>query len=142
MGTTRQISHLNCEIDAVYHEAAAKLGLSESAMWILYALCLNGGTCPLGEIICMAAISKQTVNSALRKLEREGMVYLESAGGRKKMVRLTAQGTELARGTAMWVLQAEDEIFASWSQEELDAYIALTEKYLAAFREKVGGLTV
>ena len=38
--------------------------------------------------------------------------------------------------TARRIIQAENEIFAAWPQEDVEAYLALTAKYLAAFREQ------
>ncbi len=43
----RRLDHLISEIDAVYHEAAVKLTLSDSAMKILYTVLDSGGSCPL-----------------------------------------------------------------------------------------------
>lgn len=68
----KRFNYLTTEIDAAYHEAALKLGLSDSAMLILYAICNSGDECPLSDIPHLSGISKQTVNSALRKLEHEG----------------------------------------------------------------------
>lgn len=64
---------LQSEIDTAYHDAALKLGRSDSAMLVLYTLCSGGGECMLGDITSGA--SKQTINSALRKLESEGIIY-------------------------------------------------------------------
>ena len=66
-----------------------KLGLSDSAMRILYALCDLGDRCPLQSICRRSGLSKQTVNSAIRKLEQEGILYLEQATARAKQVCLT-----------------------------------------------------
>ena len=89
----------------------------------------------LGDITSGA--SKQTINSALRKLEAEGMVYLEVFEGRKKKVYLTEKGRQLAEGTVLRVIEVENEIFSSWSDEEKSIYIGLTQRYLADFKEKV-----
>lgn len=89
----------------------------------------------LGDITSGA--SKQTINSALRKLESEGIVYLETFEGRKKKVHLTEKGGQLAKDTVLRVIEAENEIFASWSDEEKSIYIDLTQRYLADFKEKV-----
>ena len=69
----RRFNYLIVETDAVYHEAALKLGLSDSALQILYTVCdYDGGdACPLQEISRRTGISKQTINSAIRKLEKE-----------------------------------------------------------------------
>lgn len=135
MDTRRHLSYLTSEIDAVYHEAAQKLGLSDSAMRILYILSLSDGSCPLSDIVSLSGISKQTVNSALRKLEQGRVV--ENRGSRKRHIYLTESGKALAQNSAMRILQIEDEILASWSETELEVYIELTKRYLSAFKEKI-----
>ena len=71
--------------------------------------------------------SRQTVNSALRKLESERIVYLEIFEGRKKKVYLTPKGRQFAKDTVFRVIEAENEIFASWSDEEKSIYIDLIQ---------------
>ena len=65
----RRYNHLLGEIDGVYHEMSLKLGLSDSAMIVLYTICDSGSSCLLRDICRYSGLSKQTVNSALRKLE-------------------------------------------------------------------------
>ena len=132
----KRYNYLFGETDAVYHEISLKLGLSDSAMKILYTICDNGTSCLLQDICKYSGLSKQTVNSALRKLEAEGIIYLESAGGKNKKVCLTKSGETLAGRTAQKILQAEDDIFASWPQEDVQKYLELTETFLLALREK------
>ena len=80
----RQFNYLLSEIDAVYLEASQKLCLSDSAMQILYVISNHREECLLSEIYRLSGISKQTINSALRKLEADGIVRLESLAGRRK----------------------------------------------------------
>ena len=132
----QRCNYLFGEIEAVYHEIAWKLGLSDSAMSILYTICDHGESCPL-QIICRrSGLSKQTVNSALRKLEAEGILYLEPAGAKNKNVCLTEAGLQLAGRTAKCVLQAENEIFISWPQEDMQKYLELTEHFLHSLQDK------
>lgn len=131
----KRFNLLVSEIDAAYHDAALKLGLSDSAMLILYTICSYDGECLLSDITSGA--SKQTINSALRKLEGQGIVYLESVDGRKKKVYLTQKGRQLAKDTVLRVIRAENEIFASWTDEEKRIYIDLTQGYLTAFKKKI-----
>lgn len=133
----KRFNLLSTEIDAAYHEAAFKLGLSDSTMLILYTAYSNGGECLLNDITLMSGASKQTVNSALRKLEAEGIVDLKSFEGRKKKVCLTDKGMQLADSTASRLIDIENEIFSSWSDEETSMYIELTKRYLTDFKEKI-----
>lgn len=135
--TTKRYNHMITDIQAAYHEAAWRLGLSDSAMLILYTVSHNGGKCLLNDITSSSGISKQTMNSALRKLEAEDIVCLESTGGRKKMARLTAKGKEVAQNTVYKVLEIENEIFDSWTGQERTVYLELTHKYLTTLKRKV-----
>ena len=119
---------LTSEIDEAYHNASLKLGLSDSAMMILYALCSRENPCPLLEIAKLTGISRQTIHSAIKKLEAQGS--------------LTEEGMELAEKTAGRLIKIENEIFDSWTGEELEQYIRLTGRYLEQFREKTGRLGV
>lgn len=138
--TSREMKRFNYlvgEIDATYHEASLKLGLSDSALMILYAICDAGEGCLLQEICFYTGISKQTINSALRKLEEEDILYLKPFNAKSKQVYLTDKGRKLAEKTAYRIMQAEDEIFASWEKEDVDKYLELTEKYQRCLREKI-----
>lgn len=133
----KRFNYLTSEIDAAYHEAALKLGLSDSAMLILYTICNYGECCQLKDIRALSGISKQTINSALRKLEKEGIVYLEAAGGRRKMVCLTDAGKELSANTVARLIEIENRIYGSWSRADVEKYIELTQRYLTTFKDKV-----
>lgn len=132
----KRYNHLIGEIDAVYHEISLKFGLSDSAMKILYTVCNNGDCCLLQDICRLSGISKQTINSAIRKLEAEEILYLETAGTKNKNVCLTDKGKLLAQRTAIRIIEAENEIFASWSKEEVNQYLELTERFLFEIKKK------
>lgn len=129
-----RINYLGAEMEALYHQVSLKLGISDSAMRSLYTVYDNGGTCLLSDIYKQSGISKQTVNSAIRKLESDEILYLEPESGRGKRVRLTEKGRSYVEGTVARLYAAECEIFASWSEEEIDSYIHFMEKYNELFR--------
>lgn len=132
----RRINYLITETDAAYHDLARVFGLSDSVLMIFYALTDADGQCPLASIYRQTGCSKQTINSALRKLEAEKLVYLRPADGKSKIVCLTERGAALAGRTAGVIQRAENEIYASWPEGELQEYLRLTQKYLDALREK------
>ncbi len=134
----KRYNYLLGELNAVYHEMSLKLGLSDSAMIILYTICDQGERCPLQDICRYSGLSKQTVNSALRKLEAERVLYLEAAGSRNKTVCLTEKGMGLAERTVKWIMQAENEIYTSWPEQDVEKYLELTEHFLTALQEKAG----
>ena len=132
----KRCNYLLNETDAAYHEAAIRFGLSDSCMIVLYTICDAGEPCPLRDICRNAGVSKQTINSALRRLEGEGAVRLEPGQGRGKNVRLTEKGRALAERTVLPLMRIEDEIYSSWSREDVLKNLELTERFLTALREK------
>ena len=136
MNEVKRINYLHSEINNVFHEMSQQMGLSDSISCILYTICNFGDCCLLADIISMTGIPKQTVNSALRKLESDGFLRLETAQKRRKKVVLTEDGKLLAQKTAGQMIRMENEIFASWTEEERQMHLALTQRYLDQLKEK------
>lgn len=132
----KQYNHLISEIDNTYHEAAVSFGMSDSEMMIVYTAAEQDGSCMIGDIT-KSGISKQTVNSALRKMEKEDKIRLENARGKEKRIILTPHGEELAERTARRIINAENRIFSSWEREEWELYLKLTERFLASLKEEI-----
>lgn len=134
----KRFNYLANEIDNAYHEAALKLHLSDSSMLILYAICSGGKDYyPLCDIYNLSGVSKQTLNSALRKLESEGIVYLKLFGGKKKLIYLTEKGKDIVSNTVARLIEIENMIFNSWTKDEQNIYLELTQRYLSDFKEKI-----
>ena len=56
----KRCNYLFGETNAVYHDMAVKMGLSDSAMNILYTICDSGESCLLKEICRRSGISKHS----------------------------------------------------------------------------------
>lgn len=135
-----RLNYLLGEIDETYHEASARLGVSDGVMNILYTLCVAGDRCPLCDVARLSGSSRKTIHSAAKKLVEEGIVTLEAKNGREKLVCLTEDGKALTRATAQRVIGIENAIFDSWEQEEREQYLRLLSKYLNDLKERVGKL--
>lgn len=127
------------EIDGVYHEAALKLGLSDSGLTLLYAMCSSGGSCLVSDIVKLSGLSKQTVSSSLGRLESSGIIQLEKAEGKYKRACFTPRGEAEIRPSIQKILQMESRIFSSWKKEEQELYFALTKRYLEQMKEEMEG---
>lgn len=132
-----RINYLNAELDSLYHQASLRLGLTDSASIVLYTIYDNGENCLLSDIYKQSGISKQTVNSAIRNLEKKHIIYLEQQSGRTKKVVLTDIGKDYVQKTTARLFDAEAAAFASWTEEEINAHIGFMEKYIRLFREQV-----
>lgn len=92
----RIYAYLSAEITSLYHKAAVKMGISDTVLNILYVLCEKEGQCLQSDIFRLTGISRQTINSAIRKLEKSELVYLEQREGRNTMVCLTEKGKDFS----------------------------------------------
>ncbi|MBR4027569.1 MAG: winged helix DNA-binding protein [Lachnospiraceae bacterium] len=133
----RKYSILTCEIGALYHKAAVKVGLSDTAMQVLYIVCMFENECLLSDVIRLSEISKQTVHSAVSRLEKEEFLVLKEYDKRKKLICLTEKGEKLAQDTVVQIMELENEIMNEWTKEEQEQYIILTERYFMKFKESL-----
>ena len=136
----KRLMHIYGEIDAAYHDAALKMGLSDSAMHILYTVVMAQGPMYPAEIARLSGLSRQTVNSALRGLERQGVLYLETGTGRNRPVRLTQAGEALCRERVAPLVAAEEAVWSGWPEADRGAYLRLSQRYLEDLRAQVEAL--
>ncbi len=135
-----RLNYMISETNSVYHKAAEILGLSDSALTVLYSLCSECGSCKLSSIYKLSGMPKQTVNSAVRKMEADKLLYLENTDGKSKKVILTEAGKELAEKTALRLINAENRIAESWNEEDMELFIRLNQRYAADLRKELENL--
>lgn len=124
------------EQNQLYRDVAASFGISESAFSILYAIFLAGEKGISQRDICVQmCIGKQTVNSSIHKLEREGVVVLKSDLGRRGLLaHLTPVGLELAERTIIPMIEAELAALREFDDRELELSLLLGRRYTDALR--------
>lgn len=137
MNDMYKINYLCSEMDSLYHQASLNLGISDSVSIILYTIYIEGESCLLSDVYKKSGISKQTINSALRGLEADKILYLEQHTGRTKKIILTDKGKEFVKATVAKIYEAEICAFDTWSEEEISTYIGLMEKYNNCFRQQI-----
>lgn len=125
------------EFDNIYHDIALHLNLSDSAFTILYHIFCLGDGCLQRDICNTSYISKQTVNSSIRKLEQDGYLYLKPGKGRDMHIHLTPAGRELLKQKILPVVAMENQAFAKMSAKESSRLLQLSQKYITIFRGEV-----
>ena len=110
------------KLDDVYRSAAKSCGISECAFWILYTLRVEEKSFTQAEICEFLIEPKQTVNSALKKLEAEGYLTLSAgADQRSKRVCLTEKGERFVKAHVDRVPEAEAAALGAMTAAERDA---------------------
>ncbi len=136
----RKLNYMMSEMNGLYHEAAVKAGVSDSVHSILYVLCAENYRCLQSEIYKQAGISRQTINSAARRLEQDGIICLEKGSGRNTVVCLTEEGIRFAKEKIEPIYRIENEIFDEWNEKDIEAYVNLTAKFRDALKSKLNQL--
>lgn len=136
----RRINFLASEMDSIYHQASLRLGISDSVSITLYTIQDRGENCLLSDVYKSSGVSRQTINSAIRKLEADGMLSLAPYAGRSKKIVLTDKGRDFIRQTVAKLLEAETRAFDGWSEEEIKTYIGLMGKYTESLRKQLNQL--
>ena len=67
----KEFNYLYKQMDDLYHDIAVHAGLSDSAFTILYGLLDIGDGCLQKDISSQYSISRQTINSSIKNLEKK-----------------------------------------------------------------------
>lgn len=126
------INQFYSEIDEIYHQYAKKHNLSDTAFWLLYALYDEDNIFTQSELCSDWHWTPQTVNSALKNLEKLGYITLSPIAGKQKnkQILLTDLGKETAQRVIAPLMQAEQDVISSFTQKELTSFFKLNRKYI------------
>lgn len=141
-GKHAQINQLYKEMDKIYHEVAVHFQISDSVMMILYALCESNKVYTSKDICEEWSYSKQTVHSAIKKLEMDGYITLAAAADNKKnkLIILTSSGKNLVERTIVPIINAEKRALKRFSETEQEQIIALATKHVRVLQEEMDAL--
>lgn len=138
----RESNALYKKYDYLYRGVAGRFGLSDAALGILYFVRMADGACSQSEICSLMLHSKQTVNSAIKRLEEEGLLVLACAEGNRKskLITLTAAGEALAEKTADRVIEAELKALAGLTEEEQETFLELFARFVGRLETEMNAL--
>lgn len=117
------------ENEDFYRDVAKELGLSESVFWILYTLRTGYATVQKEICACMHQ-PKQTINSALKKMETDGYIEMTCGNDRRsREVLLTKKGISLCEKTVDLIIEIECAALDSLSEREQELFLSLFRKF-------------
>ena len=125
-------------IDDCYRNIAKRYGFSEAAFWTLYTLRMEPGNITQSDVCTVLYQPKQTVNSALKKLESEGYITLTPAGAHTKNISLTKSGTKLCEQTGDKVIEADCAALGNLTDEESETLTALMKVRRQKYKDTKG----
>lgn len=127
------------ELDEIAHDYAKARGLSDASFYILYALAWHGSAYSQSTLCSDWSLPPQTVSSALKKMERQGIIELRlRSGSRKnKEICLTSRGRELMKQAVVPFMEAEQNSFLKISLKGRNILLTTLHQYLTILREEM-----
>lgn len=125
------------EYENIYYELSKTCGISEAEYWTL--LMVFEGVTSQTEISEQLLLSKQTVNSACKKLIKRGYIRLETVENnlRAKQICLTDSGVEFAEANIRCLSAAEEYAWNELSADEQRALVEYTRKFNILMKSKL-----
>lgn len=123
------------EFDSVYARFAKKSGLSETEYWAL--LLISEGITTQSEISEKLSMNRQTINSAVKQLIKNGLIRLETLENnqRVKKALLTTEGKNFVEKNIVKMRELEEKAWMSMTEEERSTLTRLTRKYSRLVKE-------
>ena len=129
---------------SLYHTYAAAYHLSDAAFSILYCLCEaehEEPTHPFTQhgLAELCSLPRQTVNSAISGLVKNGYVKLTqlAGAGNTKAVRLTEKGKQLCRKVIDPLIMAEQNSLAQMTPNKVHLCLELSVRQLDLLEEEL-----
>lgn len=117
-------------LNDLYHHYAASLNLSDTTLWVLYIAWIEGDGCTQKEICESWSYTKQTINTALKNLEKRGYIRLVpmQENRKSKQIEFTKEGKAFAQKIVPPLLKAEKVSFGNLTEQERAALVSLSQK--------------
>lgn len=141
----KEMTRLNAALNALYMEQddiysayAAHFGLSDTAFWILYAICESNEVKTQNALADAFHIPRQSINSAAAALTKQGFVALEQLPGVRsgKALRLTDVGKAFCDRVIYPFFAIEERALGALGADA-DHYVGLVRRVVAAIRDGV-----
>ena len=124
-----------CRQDELYAAVSKRHGLSYHTAMTLYALDQDEG-CTQKEIAKTWLIPKQTVNTVVKELERQGYVFFQT-GKKEQQVRFTEAGRAFAGPCLQELYEIEDRAVAAMGEARFREMVEANRAFTEAFAREV-----
>lgn len=140
----KTFNQISKEKDIVYHNYAKSCGLSDMAYWILYSIAESDEYFTQCDFCNNWFFAPQTVNSALKDLVKNDIIFLEPVpeNRKNKLIKPTENGKRFIESVIIPLINAECESFEALSKDECDIMLSATQKYMSALKDKISSLTI
>ena len=131
----KQLNNMLCEIDSLYQQMLQYSSISDSEYAIIFAILGLGEGCLQKDIAQISYISKKTINTTIKKFERDGIIELKAGKYPNMHIYLTDKGHKYVECNIIPMIEFENRIMESIPDEEFEYFSGLYSKYINEFKE-------
>lgn len=130
------------KVDELYHRLAVQIGIPDSTLWVLYCLTELDMTHTQNSIAETMGVPKQTINSAINHLVKDGYIYLAqmAVARNSKSIHLTDKGKAYCQKMIQPIIDAEKNAANRFSAREQEIYLTLAIKHNQFLQEEFDAL--
>ena len=126
------LNRLYKESDHIYSKLAAKLGMTDTTFWVLYAVSHSEEPMTQNDLCNDFFFPVQTIHSAINNLRKNGLLELQVIPGtrNRKAIMLTEKGKIFVANTINKADEIEKNAFLLFNEEERELYLSLFRRHI------------
>lgn len=125
------------EISSIYEKLLLSKNVPEGVFIIMSSILDLGEGCLQKQISEISYLNKKTVNSAIKKLQKEGLIELVAGKYPNMHIHLTDKGREYMTSKIIPIIEVERKALELMPSEEFGTLVEGYKKYIDNFREHV-----
>ena len=133
----KQLNGMLCEMDSIYQTLLSAKNISDGEFVVLNAILALGEGCLQKDIAENSYMSKKTINSTIKKLEKEGLIKLKAGKYPNMHIYLTKKGLDHIKNNVMPIVDVENRVLNSMPDPDFYKLVSGYSKYITSFKEHV-----
>ena len=132
------LNRLCKECNHIYGRLAAKLGMTESAFWVMYAITHSEKPLTQNDLCSNFFFPVQTIHSAINGLRSKGLLELQVIPGtrNRKAILLTETGRVFAADAISRADEMEKNALLMFTEEDRALYLSLYQRHIAYLKSE------
>ncbi len=132
----KYLNNMLCEIDNLYQSMLMSKGLSDSEYVVLFSILELGEGCLQKDISDNSYNNKKTINSTIKKLEKNGLIKLKAGKYPNMHIYLTKEGKEYITKNVIPIIEVENNVMGSVPDNIFEIFTNTYSKYMNIFKEE------
>lgn len=133
----RHINGMLSEISSIYDKLLSSKNVPEGVFIVLSSIIDLGEGCLQKEISEISYLNKKTVNSAIKKLQKEDYITLKAGKYPNMHIYLTQKGKDYIEENIIPIIEVESKALELMPPNEFETLVESYRKYIDNFRKHV-----